>query len=650
MTMSVPTRLSRHSGVATVAAAAALTLLFQVSCADLNREALEREELGSGDSYTWLALLVVWSETGQWKPFVPAYNAPDGLETHLTRPFAAVVLGFSKVLAPWWGSEAALRVAGKLTGPVLQVGTAVTLALGARALLGAGGALLAVVGFLAMPLSSARFGVHNFDWHALHLFLTAVVVALLICGATGHARRQWPFGLAGAVAGIGIWTGTEMLIPAAIGALAVGLAWVVKGSPHRSRRLWRYALGMTLTLTVGLMVERTPSAWLSWDLDRLSAVHVLVALLLLAGSRAITWVEARWSSSRLLPAPPDEADSATVGEHATHGAARFGHAGRLLAAVAVAAGMTIAMWAAVPDFLVGPYGNPAVVVSDHLRGLSDTAGGAHVLGAAPWLAGQHLCILILVAGGVAAGLCTSRREAWFLVVVGLATGSLGTLYQYRLVQHYELFAAIALGGAVAGLGRSVWRRGAGRGRGALAALLLTLSVALASPQLGWWAGALYHYYAREGVHPFWEAVWRDRECDWRALGMVLASLPRQGGGNIVTYAGPGPELAHFSERGVVATGCHCNPEGMRDARAVLLSPAPIARSIAQRRAVEFVVQCPAARGWQGHEWYVERSGPEGLYGRLARDDPPDWLLRWPPEGASPPGAEGFVVWRTSFPK
>ena len=209
--------LGRHHGAA-AAGAAAMALLFQVSCMDLSREALESMQLANGDGYTYLALVESWQDTGQWSPYVAAHNAPEGLETHLTAPFPAGVLGLARLLEPWHGRQDAPQIAGKLSGPLLHVATAAVLAWGAAAVFGTGGALLAAAGFLVMPLAPHRFGVSELDHHSLHLFLAALLTAVLLRDTGGQARSGRTACLAGAVAGLGIWSGVEMLIPAGIGA------------------------------------------------------------------------------------------------------------------------------------------------------------------------------------------------------------------------------------------------------------------------------------------------------------------------------------------------------------------------------------------------------------------------------------------------
>ena len=596
-----------------------MALLFQVSCMDLSREALERMELHGGDGYTYLALVKSWQETGQWSPYVAAHNAPEGLDTHLTAPFPAGVLGLARLLEPSYGPEEAPRIAGKLSGPLLHVATAAVLAWGAAAVLGTGGALLAAAGFLVMPLAPHRFGVLSFDHHALHLFLAALLIAVLLRDTGGQARSGRTACVAGAVAGLGVWSGVEMLIPAGIGGIALGLAWLLRGDPERARGLWLYPIGMAAVLVAGVAVERPPGEWLSLDLDRASAAHGLMAVLLAAGAAGTV----RVCGHRALA----------------------GTAARSVTAAAMLGSVAVVLWTAAPDFFLGPYGDPDPVVDDLLRGLSTDRSAAELLAATPWMLGYHLWLLGVVGSGVAMGLREEvHRKAWLLIAVGLFVGAVAAFYQYRLVHYYELFASIAFGGAVAAVGRGLWRSRSPVARLASAPMVC---VAMASPYLGGVVGVL----AYESDETFWSMAWRDADCDWPALGRALAAVPRQGGGgggNIATYAGPGPELAHFSGRGVVATGCHCNPRGMRDARSVLLSVSEAAREVAERRGVEFLVQCPATSGWQGHDWYVERAGSEGVYGRLVRDEPPDWLVRWSTSAAGEPDVEGFVVWRTTF--
>ena len=507
-----------------------MALLFQVSCMDLSREALESMQLANGDGYTYLALVESWRDTGQWSPYVAAHNAPEGLETHLTAPFPAGVLGLARLLEPWHGRQDAPRIAGKLSGPLLHVATAAVLAWGAAAVLGTGGALLAAAGFLLMPLAPHRFGVQEFDHHGLHLFLAALLIAVLLRYVGGQARSGPTACLAGAVAGLGVWSGVEMLIPAGIGGLALGSAWLLRGDAERARGLWLYPTGMAVVLVAGVAAERPPGEWLSLDLDRASAAHVLMAVLLAAGAAGTVGL----CGHRILA----------------------GVAARSVTAAAMLGSVAVVLWAAAPDFFLGPYGDSDPVVNDHLRGLASDPGAADRLAAAPWTMGYHLSLLGLVGYGVAMGLRMKvHREAWLLLAVGLFVGAVAAFYQYRLVHYYELFASIALGGAVASVGRCLWRRRSPVARLAAGPMVC---VAMASPHLGWVVGAL----AYEADETFWSTVSRDAGCDWPALGRALAAVPMQGegGGQYRDVRRAGAGVGPFQRPGRRGDGMSLQPQ------------------------------------------------------------------------------------------
>ena len=619
MTQSTPTnsrlRAALRQRGAIVLSTTAMVLLFQVSCMDFGRVEMMEESFAGGDGYTWSALVDGWRVHGKWRPIVPAHNAPYGLETHWTMPFAALVRGLAQPLRLRLAPAEADRVAGKLSGPMLHIASAIALALGSRALLGTGGTMLVVIGFLFMPQATTRFGVHMFDHHGLHLFLTALNLALLLHHAV--QRRGRLAAAAGVVAGVGIWTGVEMLIPAGIGGLALGLAWVGRGGKWRAQGLKFYSTGMAIALAIAVMAEFPASQWTSLATDRVSGIHVLVATLLAAATGAIAWLQGRWP------------DIAAIG--------------RLGAGVLAGGGVIIATLATVPDFLLGPYGTPDPVVSEHLQGLPSDQGIFLWFVSMPVFLGFHLCLALLVAAAAFAGLrSTSSRDAYVVLATGALAGAVAAFVQYRLIHHYEMFACVALGAAAAAAGRFVWETAPTIMRAAAAPVALFVMV---TPFLGSVVG---NRFAPATVHESWEAAAQaaqNGECEWGALGRALARLPGKHPGTIATYAPPGPELAHFSGRGVVATGSHCNAEGMRDARAILLETPASARVVAKRRGVEFIVQCPSARGWQGHGWYVERSGPDGVYARLASGNPPAWLVRVP---AAELGLDEFVVWRTAY--
>ncbi len=596
--------------------AAVLALLLQVSCMGLNTEGFDARSLREGDSYTWLMLVEAHLRTGRWSPFIPSHNAPYGLETHLTRPFAEVVRTLALPIGLFLPPKETALVAGMLSGPTLHIVTAALVAWGAGAVLGTGGTLLAVVAFLISlaGVSGPLFSIYKYDHHALHLCLTSAIMALLLRHAGGERRSVWLAALAGAVAGMGVWSGVEMLLPAGVAGLFLGVAWVYWGGNRRAQGLWLFTLVMTVALVAGMIVERSPEDGLSLELDRLSGAHVLMAALLFGAASLIALAQRSNHCLRLLP----------------RGA---------LAALA-GTGVVFGLWAIVPDFFGGPYARANGPVQAFLFGMVGERGAWSLFAATPAILGYCLAPFVLAAGYGAQGLRGSRREAWLMILVGMASTAMSAFWTFRLVRYGVPFVSVPLGGAASAIGSRLWNRMPKGLRPAAGVMVLGV---ILSPYLG---SIVADLTAKKGAtDSFWASVSNQEACDWRSLGSVLARMPGTRGGTIVTHPHHGADLAYLSGLGVVATGCHCNGEGLTDTLAIFLSPPEMARVLAQRRRVEFIMQCPAARGIHGHDWYIARSGPDGLYARLARGRPPDWLI---PVPVSEIGVEGFVIHRTAF--
>ncbi len=597
---------------------AILTVLLQVLFGGLNPEGLAPHQYikqKTGDIFSWLPLVEAFLETGRWSPFLPLHNAPYGLETHLTRPFAEFVRVLALPVGLFLPPKETALVAGMVSSPILQVVTAVLVAWGASTVLSSMGAMLAAAAFLMNTRST--FSVYQYDHHGLHLCLEAAVIVLLMRHAVGFGRAGWLAAAAGAVAAIGIWAGTEMLLTACAGGLALGLAWVLWGGHRRAQGLWRYTCTLAVVLACSLAVEHSPEDWMSVELDRLSGVHVLLAALLVSSAGSVALAQRFWP-----------------------------HLGGILRGMVatfavVCAGLSL--WAIVPDFFRGPYAAVDALVQESLWGIVGERPAWSLFAATPALAGYYLLPFLLAAACATQGLQGGRgkqREAWLIILIAMATGLLAAFWKARLIRHSLLFIAIPLGGAAALLGLQVWNRMPRELRPAAGFAVLGI---ILSPYVGLVVGDFA--VKADSVDRFWESVSNQEACDWRSLGSAVARMPQLRGGTIVTEPHHGADLAYLSGVGVVATGCHCNGEGLTDALAIFVSAPDAARTLAQRRDVEFIMQCPAARGVHGHDWYIARSGPDGLYARLARGRPPDWLI---PVPVSEIGVEGFVIHRTTF--
>ena len=159
-----------------------------------------------------------------------------------------------------------------------------------------------------------------------------ILVFILALGGTVRMLAR-PLGpraclLAGAAAGLGLWLSLEFLVFLAAIFAALTLAWIRSGGSRARDGLW-HAAGLTLVVLLAVLSERVPAAWLAEVHDRISAVHLLVAVL-----AVLFWAAASFAEGRPAAATPARRSVIAV-----------------LGAVAAGA----AMLAVSPKFFLGPF-------------------------------------------------------------------------------------------------------------------------------------------------------------------------------------------------------------------------------------------------------------------------------------------------------
>jgi len=375
----------------------------------------------------WARLLRVrelW-ETGAWyPPLLPYLAAPEGLSLHWTRPLDLIVLG-----GAWIGvhvlalpPDAAMVLAGALACPLLHAATAIAVGLAARRVwpdmpLAPYFALLALLGNGVLN-AYAVFG--RTDHHVLISCLAAIGfgAALRAAGQPERARAALAAGLG---FGAGIWVGPEAMLVAVPAAAAFGLLWALgRDGAAMARQGLRLALGMAATIAVAILLERPPAAWLATEYDRVSAHHLVLALLI-AGV---------FAGARLGAALPRAARLAL-------GAALGGGALALLLALypgTMDSALTSASW--LPDILE----MQPVPVTDPRR-LGETLGLVGIVPAAllgllalPWDRARsarvaHAAMLVTVFAATLVAALAHRRFGAMLIIPGAvaAAGLTGTL-------------------------------------------------------------------------------------------------------------------------------------------------------------------------------------------------------------------------------
>ena len=242
--------------------------------------------LADGDSFTRLVRVERLIDTGAWfDNTLPRANAPFGTTVHWTRPFDAALIALAAPLMPVLGVKSALYWAGVVISPLFHLTAALTMVWAMTPVLGRIGALI------AGALTVTQFGVLAFsiigrpDHHAVFGVTVILTLGFLARAQTAPPSRC-PFhrinaiGL-GVMLAMGLWMGPETLLLLGLSFAATGLAWVA-GEKGASRCNLFAALGLASGLVVMILIEKGFGDFLVVEYDRISIVHVTLALLLLA--------------------------------------------------------------------------------------------------------------------------------------------------------------------------------------------------------------------------------------------------------------------------------------------------------------------------------------------------------------------------------
>jgi hypothetical protein len=338
----------------------------------------------------------------------------------------------------------------------------------------------------------------------------------------------------------------------------------------------------TLGTLAALVVERAPDVLVSRDLDRISAVHLLVAALAF-GFWQLVW---------MFP---------TVS----------GWQRRALSTAGAGLVTGTLLWLLVPGFAAGPFGDvPPELWDAWLSSVAELQPlwpfGSNPARTVYLLAAPVLAVPIVVA---AMRGDRSHRSAWLslgVAMVGLI--ALG-LFQARFTAFAQLLAAVAWGWLSA---RLVARVGAARRPGdpvRRVAAMLTGVAGFLVPVI------LVTVLASE---PVVEAS-VPTEC---VVDDLFALIEERGDAPVVlTHVDWGPEILYRTEASVLASPYHRNVDGILDARRFLSSTPEVSLAIAVERSVDMVAVCPDRdAGYLGSE----RNGGD-LLELLTAGRPPEWL-------------------------
>jgi hypothetical protein len=554
------------------------------------------------DGYMRLVRVRLLAEGGGWFDTVIARsNWPVGEVHHWSRPLDVIILAGAWILTPLAGFEGALHVSGLWVTTVLLVALFAVTAWASEPVVGRKGRGFAMLVLLAQPAVMAYALPGRADHHALILLCFAVSLGFALRGLVTPERRAWAWGL-GVSCGTGLWVSTEFLLPLAF-YLGVGMAlWMRLGASAAFQRRWTGAL---LLATAGaVLLERGPGA-LAVEYDRVSVVHVLVALLAFG-----VWVALEvWQARRDRPVP----------------------SARRLAAGLVAGLAALAIMGAVfPPFFRGPM----VEVTDPVT----RAWLASVSELQPVLLPVDLAglgLLLANAGSALLALGFLAHRGWrrrhgagwgpaggplVLLGVGMAGCLALALAQVRWVTYVQVLSAPALAVFIVGIRRALWPEARLPTRRLLARASMSAAL-VAGPLL---TGAILFSFRV----PADDAVAADTpapKCDFEAMAAWLGSAPPFGEAprTVAAYTDLGPVLLYRTHHRVLATAYHRNQRGIRTVSDLINAVDETrARELMRASEIDLILLCPHL---DRALFTPLRDGRATLYGRLLEGNVPDWL-------------------------
>ncbi len=338
----------------------------------------------------------------------------------------------------------------------------------------------------------------------------------------------------------------------------------------------RFHAAAALVVAVSIIVERPPAQWLDVFLDRVSVVHLLVCLGLVAFWALVA---------------PRVADAGARSR---------------MAAAALSGGAIAALIAAVaPAFFLGPYASldPALVAV-WLPGISEV----HPETLTPRRILLHLgAPAVALAATAAAALRTaSHRPARAALLVPLSVTLVLGIFQFRWLLYAEALGAALLAVAISDASVTL------RGSPLQPWVRSTLAVA---GTFGWVVvGSLPWPTANSAPEFASTSGCSDQQ--------AVAALDGLGPSTIATYVDLGPVILYHTSHAVLAAP-YLHNSGNRVVIGTLDAPLAEADPAELReRGVNLVLVCPA-----GRDAYLvaERDGRETLYGALVRGRHPAWL-------------------------
>lgn len=491
----------------------------------------------------------------------PRINAPYGFAIHWTSLFDfMLVLGAEPLHLLGLDPHAALYLWGSAISPLLLIFGLGILAWGVRPMVSGASFLWLTILLFTQPQLSGAFLAGRPDHHSLILALLLAQLGCLYAVLDGRAGTKAAIA-AGLFAGVQICTTVEGLLCLLFVSAVLGIAWAVYGRPVI--RLLAVYLGACLACVLVWLAAGHGASWLQPAYDRVSMVHVLVIGAGIVSVAALGLLEPRLTGKNRIAA---------------------------MAFTTVAAASFIAF--VFPDFFLGPWPHidPEIkawhTTISELQPLlpTDLRHGAQFL--AEFTAA--LLSLPLLSSRLRHG-GKGEQMAMLTCLVGLVLFGGLALAQMRWSGEVQAMILLPWTLTTRALMQSRLAARIGKTRVPLRSFLLAGALLL---QLA--PGALYPMRALANPLTTSSSI---AACDWERAIPALSSL-RPSNAILLTELWYGPEILWRTDLRVVAGPYEIAP-ALRDTRTALEGSESAARTIVQRRQINFLLVCGAAPGFAG---------------------------------------------------
>jgi hypothetical protein len=476
-------------------------------------------------------------------------NAPYGTPMHWSRLVDAPIAGLLLLLRPELGAHATVIVPLVLPPVLLLLLLAASVGL-TRRLLGPGHDLAAALLPVLSIVVLGEFSPGRIDHHNWQMILTTALVWATISGRTRPIAAIVAGGLAATSLAIGIET-----LPFIVGSIvAFSLFWV--RDPAAAGNARRFALALAAGTALHFVAATAPAFYFTAACDELSVTYVVAI-----GLVAVAMVGATLLGRGL--AAPQRLLVMTL----------FG---------GLAAGVTLMLF---PECRAGPYGALDARAFNLLL--------THVPEAQPFwnrfLADPADILPYLtapLAGLVILGPCCSvtrgeRRLDWLVLALFLLLATLVALLQIRGAR-LAVMPAMPVGVWLIAQASQAYRNR----RGALRALGLVASWALFASIVQALVPMVVSGGSAKANSPV--AATGSSACYEPGAYRALAALPR---GSVLSPMQIGAEVLRYTRNSVVSAGYHRNPVGALDVEDFFSASESVARRIAWKRNLTYVVAC-----------------------------------------------------------